>query len=122
MASMPPAEISSGGEVGRTLGEAGLQVVAPHLLGLLGDEHDRQPAVGELGGGLDAVAHERRPPDRDVVAHGWLISFSGLPSPVPSPSGSGTVDRLAVVVDAPRGATIMRQTSMYSLIRCIGFS
>ena len=30
------------------LGEAGLQLVAPHLLELLGDEHDRQPAVGDL--------------------------------------------------------------------------
>ena len=51
---------------------------------------------------------------------GRLMSFSGLPRPVPSPSGSG-MSRLAVVVEH-LAAPHLRHDLDVSLMRCIGFS
>ena len=52
---------------------------------------------------------------------GWLISFSGLPSPVPCPAGSGTCTVWPSYTTGSRCHT-MRHTSMYSRMRGIGCS
>jgi hypothetical protein len=52
---------------------------------------------------------------------GWLMSLSGLPRPVPWPAGSGTCTASPSYTTGSR-RQVMRQMSMYSLIRVIGFS
>ena len=52
---------------------------------------------------------------------GWLISLSGLPRPVPCPAGSGTCTASPSYTTGSR-RQVMRQMSMYSLMRVIGFS
>ena len=46
------------------------QRLAPDQVGPLGEEEERHPAVGDLGGLLDALGAERRDVDRDGVALG----------------------------------------------------
>ena len=103
----PTGEICSCPSVGSRSARPRLEVVAPHARELLGVEEHRQPAIGVAGGGGDAAAHQARPVDRDVGRLGRLISFSGLPSPVPWPAGSGncTSCRRHHRLAAPRHAT-----------------
>ena len=99
MASMPPAEMSSRLRLGIALGEAGLQLSAPHLVVLLGDEHDRQPAVGDLGRRLDAAVLQARPPDRDVAAHRMVDELQRLAEAGALPWRQRRLERLALVVE-----------------------
>ena len=50
-----------------TLGEAGGERVAPHLLETIGHEVDRLPDVGHLRGELDVLRADRGERDRDVL-------------------------------------------------------
>ena len=52
---------------------------------------------------------------------GWLMSFSGLPRPVPSPAGSGIV-YLAPWCTTGSRRQVMRQISTISRVRASGAS
>ncbi len=56
---------------------------------VFGGEEQGQPAVAELGAERDVLGPLGAEVDRDVLRSGWIELFSGLPSPVPSGSGSG---------------------------------
>ncbi len=88
MATMPPAEICSCPSAGSRLARPAFNS-SPHTWWiLLGIEEDRQPAVGVLGGLAVTLLPIRLAHQIGMSARtGWLISFSGLPSPVPCPAG-----------------------------------
>ena len=81
MATAPPAADLERPELGVALGQAGVEVGAPHLLRLLGQEEQRHPAVGDLGGHLDVLRAERRDPDRDPGPHGVGDDLERLAQP-----------------------------------------
>ena len=56
---------------------------AEDLLGLLGEEEDRQPAVGHLGGHGDVLLAQGGHPDRDAGSHGVVDQLEGLAQPRP---------------------------------------
>ena len=105
------------------VGHAGGEVVAPHLLELLRVEEDRQPAVGVAGGRPATLWPIRLAQNTGMSARfGWLISFSGLPSPVPWPGRQRDLHGRAVVDDRLAPPRPSGTTSMYSRMRGIGCS
>ena len=69
-----------------------------------GQEQERQPAVGDLGGHRDVlVAERRRPRAGRRCARAWVRIFSGLPRPRPWSAGSGSV-KMPSWCRAARGA------------------
>ena len=57
MATMPPAEISSGREIGSTLGQAGLQLITPHRVW----HFSGMNMIGSQPSAISAVAATLRP-------------------------------------------------------------
>ena len=60
------------------LGIPGPQRLAPHLVGLLGIEEHRLPALGDLGGQLDVLRAQRRDRDRNAVADRMIDQLQRL--------------------------------------------
>ncbi len=79
--------------------QPGLQLLAPDLLVLLGDEHDRQPAVGDLGSCRDAEALEARPPDGDLAADGVVDQLQRLAQPRSLAGRQRHLERLSLEVE-----------------------
>ena len=121
MATMPPALICSGARSGSRLARPAFSS-SPHTLW----NFSGSKKIGSQPSASCAVAVTLRP---IRLAHqmgiswrtGWLISFSDLPRPVPCPSGSGTCTVCPLYSNFSR-RQIIRQLSMYSLMRTIGFS
>ena len=89
MASMPPAEISSRPSSGERLASPAFSW-SPHTRWAFSGMN----MIGSQPSATSAVASTLRPLSDAhqigmSVRTGWLMSLSGLPSPVPSPAGSG---------------------------------
>ncbi len=78
MAARPPAAISSGPRPGDALGGPRGQGFAPYVVCPLGDEQEREPSVGQLGGHLDVLRSHRRHPDGDLLAYGVVDELQRL--------------------------------------------
>ena len=85
------------------------QFISPDLVELFRVEEDRKPSVGILSG----RCHRQPMSDAQKIGMsfrtGWLMIFSGFPSPVPS-SGNGTCRR--TVIHHGSRFHVMRQTLM----------
>ena len=97
MARRPPAAICSGSSEGSRLAAPAAERRPEDLLDLVGDEEDRQPAVGHLGRHGDVLLAQRGDPDRDARAHRVVDDLERLAEPGPLAGRQRDVVRGAVV-------------------------
>ncbi len=81
------------------LGQPGVEVGAPDLVGLVGMEEGGEPALGDLRGHLHVLGPQAGHEDRDALTNGMIDDLEGLAQTRPLVLGQRDLVGAAVVFD-----------------------